>query len=86
MIGRGAYGAPWLPGALAADLGNGEGAGPPRGQALCDLVLEHVEAMLEHYGRALGLRNARKHIAWYLDPHRPPRSRPKGMAPAPVHG
>ena len=27
---------------------------------------EHVEAMLGHYGASLGLRNARKHIGWYL--------------------
>jgi tRNA-dihydrouridine synthase B len=27
----------------------------------------HVEAMLAHYGEHLGLRNARKHIGWYLE-------------------
>ena len=28
---------------------------------------EHVEAMLIHYGSALGLKNARKHVGWYLE-------------------
>ena len=27
----------------------------------------HVEAMLSHYGAHLGLRNARKHVGWYLE-------------------
>ena len=27
----------------------------------------HVDAMLDHYGAHLGLRNARKHIGWYLE-------------------
>ena len=66
MVGRGAYGAPWLPGTLAAALSNSAGTTPPKATALSELVLEHVEAMLEHYGPGLGLRNARKHIAWYL--------------------
>jgi tRNA-dihydrouridine synthase B len=66
MIGRGAYGAPWLPGLLADGMTRKTGTHPPCGEALRDLVLEHVEAMLTHYGTGLGLRNARKHIAWYL--------------------
>lgn len=67
MIGRGAYGAPWQPGIIGAALA-GEPATPaPQGGALRDLVKRHVEDMLHHYGRKLGLRNARKHIAWYLE-------------------
>ena len=31
------------------------------------IACEHVEAMLAHYGAHLGLRNARKHIGWYLE-------------------
>ena len=67
MIGRGAYGAPWLPGQIGAALaGEGDASGPALSD-LCDLVIEHFDAMLDHYGTPLGLRNARKHIAWYLD-------------------
>jgi tRNA-dihydrouridine synthase B len=67
MIGRGARGRPWLLGAVAAALGGRRPAAAPTGRALRDLVLEHYEAMLEHYGPALGVRVARKHLGWYLD-------------------
>jgi tRNA-dihydrouridine synthase len=33
----------------------------------CRIAVRHIEAMLAHYGEALGLRNARKHIGWYLE-------------------
>jgi nifR3 family TIM-barrel protein len=67
MVGRGACGAPWLPGRIAAALATGQDPGPPpwREQAL--IAREHYEAMLEHYGRGHGVRNARKHIASYLE-------------------
>jgi tRNA-dihydrouridine synthase B len=67
MIGRGAYGAPWLPGQIAAFLATGVDPGPPSSKEQCAIACEHVEAMLTHYGRRLGLKNARKHIGWYLE-------------------
>ncbi len=66
MIGRGAYGAPWLPGRIAAFLAAGRDPGPPPLAEQGRVALAHVRDMLAHYGRALGLRNARKHIGWYL--------------------
>ena len=68
MIGRGAYGAPWLPGRVAAFLDGS--AAPDDAPTLAEqsaIAREHVEAMLVHYGAELGLRNARKHIGWYLE-------------------
>lgn len=67
MIGRGAYGAPWLPGRIAAFLASRRDPGSPSLKVQADIACEHVEAMLSHYGSALGLRNARKHIGWYLE-------------------
>jgi len=67
MIGRGAYGRPWFPGGLAAFAANGAIPEPPSGDALVDLVRGHYEAMLGHYGVAVGLRAARKHLGWYLE-------------------
>ncbi|MEZ5774385.1 MAG: tRNA dihydrouridine synthase DusB [Hyphomicrobiaceae bacterium] len=72
MIGRGACGRPWLPGAIARALSAAGGDPETReGEdftgSLAELVEEHYEAMLGHYGRELGLRNARKHLIWYLD-------------------
>lgn len=65
MIGRASYGAPWLPGQIGANLDGHSPVAQPRGSAFAELVGEHYEAMLAHYGVALGLRNARKHLAWY---------------------
>ena len=68
MIGRGAYGAPWLPGRIAAVLeGANETASDPDLAEQGVLAVEHVDAMLTHYGTWLGLKNARKHIGWYLE-------------------
>ena len=67
MIGRGAYGAPWLPGHVAAYLASGRMPAPPPLEVQGRIAREHFESMLSHYGTGLGLRNARKHIGWYLE-------------------
>jgi tRNA-dihydrouridine synthase B len=67
MIGRGAYGAPWLPGRIAGFLATKRLPAAPSFAEQGRIAREHVEAMLTHYGAALGLRNARKHIGWYLE-------------------
>lgn len=66
MIGRGAYGAPWQPGRIGAALVTGIDPGPPPLAEQGRIAVAHIEAMLFHYGRALGLKNARKHVGWYL--------------------
>jgi nifR3 family TIM-barrel protein len=65
MIGRGACGAPWLPGMIAA-IAAGRPFTPPGGPALGALVAGHYEAMLGHYGDAVGVKAARKHLGWYM--------------------
>ncbi len=66
MIGRGAYGAPWLPGQIARSLETGHDAPGPSLPEQRRIALAHIAAMFEHYGAALGNRNARKHVGWYL--------------------
>jgi tRNA-dihydrouridine synthase B len=68
MIGRGAYGAPWLPGQIAAALRSGAEAIDllPLDEQRA-VAVAHVDAMLSHYGTHLGLKNARKHVGWYLE-------------------
>jgi len=66
MIGRGAYGKPWLPGQVAAYFAGDREIETPSGQDLRQLILSHHEAMLNHYGIHVGLRAARKHLDWYL--------------------
>ncbi|MFN3591875.1 MAG: tRNA dihydrouridine synthase DusB [Thermaurantiacus sp.] len=65
MVGRGAYGRPWLLAQLMAELsGRPVQAGPTVAQ-LRDLVLAHYDAMLAHYGIRNGVPIARKHLGWY---------------------
>lgn len=67
MVGRGAYGAPWMPGRIAAALETGCDPGAPSLNQQRDTAVAHVEEMLRFYGTFLGLRNARKHMGWYLE-------------------
>ncbi len=61
MVGRAAYGRPWLPGEIA-----GKAAAPA---SLLDYIVAHYEDMLAHYGVVTGVRHARKHLGWYIDRH-----------------
>jgi len=72
MIGRGAYGRPWIVGQAAAYLRTGVWPADPPPTAIADIAVAHYEAMLEHYGTHRGLRHARKHLSWYLKAARGP--------------
>ncbi len=67
MVGRGAYGAPWLPGRIARWLASGTDPGAPLPAERLALIAEHYDAILDHYGAHLGVLNARKHLVWYLE-------------------
>ena len=70
MVGRASYGAPWIVGQIAgAAGGNTFSNAPANGAALADYVVAHYEDMLALYGTESGLRQARKHLGWYLDRH-----------------
>ncbi|MFZ5791958.1 MAG: tRNA dihydrouridine synthase DusB [Pseudomonadota bacterium] len=65
MIGRGAYGRPWLLKQVMHYLRTGERLPDPPLVRQLETVLEHFRDMLAHYGAAAGLKIARKHLAWY---------------------
>ena len=65
MIGRGAYGRPWFPAQVAAFLATGERRRDPDLATKRRTMDHHIRDMLHHYGRAHGLRLARKHMGWY---------------------
>ena len=67
MIGRGAYGAPWLFARVVAVLEGAADPGEPSARVQAQTVRTHYEAMLSFYGRELGRRNARKHLGWYVE-------------------
>ncbi|MES2270700.1 MAG: tRNA dihydrouridine synthase DusB [Pseudomonadota bacterium] len=65
MIGRGAYGRPWLIGQVMHWLKTGERLEDPSLAEQYDVILDHYRAMLDHYGTETGVNMARKHIGWY---------------------
>ncbi len=67
MVGRGAQGRPWFPGQLARYLATGKREPPPGLGEQLALVGALYGEMLAHYGLAIGLRHARKHLGWALD-------------------
>ena len=65
MIGRGAYGRPWLLGQTMRWLRDGERLPEP---GLADQyrgIVEHYDDMLTLYGTEVGVNIARKHLGWY---------------------
>ncbi|WP_221791957.1 tRNA dihydrouridine synthase DusB [Aquisediminimonas sediminicola] len=65
MIGRGAYGKPWLLGQVMAALGNRPVFDTPTVEEQYHIIVEHYEDMLDLYGAQTAVPLARKHIGWY---------------------
>jgi tRNA-dihydrouridine synthase B len=65
MIGRGAYGRPWLLAQVMDALSGGEPRADPSVAEQYAVLSEHYEAMLSLYGTEAGVPIARKHIGWY---------------------
>ena len=65
MIGRGAYGKPWLLGQVMQWWQTGEARPDPGIEEQYGVILEHYRAMLDHYGEDVGVKIARKHLGWY---------------------
>jgi len=67
MIGRGAYGRPWIAGAIDRALQTGMSTEEPRLDARLAIVLDHLNASLRFYGDEHGVRIFRKHLGWYVE-------------------
>ncbi|OUS08517.1 tRNA dihydrouridine synthase DusB [Rhodobacterales bacterium 52_120_T64] len=67
MVGRGAQGQPWVLAQIAAEVSGKTYTRVPQGSDLADVILTHYEDMIRFYGPELGVRNARKHLTWYLE-------------------
>jgi tRNA-dihydrouridine synthase B len=65
MVGRGACGKPWFLRQVIHFLRTGERLPDPSLAEQRDILLEHYDAMLSHYGIEAGVRVARKHLGWY---------------------
>jgi tRNA-dihydrouridine synthase B len=65
MIGRGAYGRPWLLAQTMAELADGAAWSEPSLDEQLDTMLGQYDEMLSLYGTQTGVNLARKHIGWY---------------------
>ncbi|RHW16567.1 tRNA dihydrouridine synthase DusB [Sphingomonas gilva] len=65
MIGRGAYGRPWLLAQVMHWMRTGEELPDPSIEVQYHLIVEHYHMMLEHYGGEVGVNMMRKHLGWY---------------------
>jgi nifR3 family TIM-barrel protein len=66
MIGRGAYGRPWIAEAIDAALDGRAALAEPGPAERLSIVLEHMSESLAFYGQRLGLKIFRKHLGWYV--------------------
>ena len=65
MIGRGAQGNPWIFRQVAQYLATGEILPLPTEAERLSVMLRHLDMLVEHKGEYLGIREMRRHGAWY---------------------
>lgn len=65
MIGRGAQGNPWIFHQILHYFETGELIGKPPMEEMIKTMLRHAKLQIEFKGDYLGIREMRKHAAWY---------------------
>ena len=65
MIGRGAHGNPWIFHELVEYERTGVLPTRPTKQEIKQTMLRHARLQIEFKGDYLGIREMRKHVAWY---------------------
>ncbi|MCD8152969.1 MAG: tRNA dihydrouridine synthase DusB [Clostridiales bacterium] len=65
MIGREAEGNPWIFRQILHELEAGEPLPKPSVREMADMILRHAGLLLEVKGEYIGIREIRKHAAWY---------------------
>ncbi len=65
MVGRGAYGKPWVVKQIIDYFRTGQESAAPARTEIGALVVEHYDSIIVHYGAHAGVGIARKHIGWY---------------------
>lgn len=66
MVGRGALGNPWVFREINEYFDKGIIISPPTLEEKCDVLLRHISAVVAYKGEFVGMREARKHTAYYL--------------------
>ena len=69
MVARAAKGNPWIFREIKAGLEKGLDLVPARPELdeVRDMMLRHIDLMLEQKGEYIGVREMRKHVAWYTE-------------------
>ena len=67
MIGRGAYGRPWIAAAIDAALESGGTFAEPDMPSRLAIALDHLADSIAFYGDEHGLKIFRKHLGWYVE-------------------
>ena len=65
MIGRGARGNPWILKRTAHYLETGELLAEPTGAEIGEMILRHARMQVKMKGEYIGMKEMRKHVAWY---------------------
>lgn len=65
MIGRAARGNPWIFGRINRFLETGVKEEEPGVQKVKEMILKHARLQIEYKGEYTGMREMRKHVAWY---------------------
>lgn len=71
MVGRAARGNPWIFKQIKEYLETGNLIDKPTSQEVKEMILKHSRGLVEYKGEYTGVREMRKHIAWYTQglPH-----------------
>lgn len=65
MIARGAQGNPWIFAQISHFLETGEELPKPSAKEMVEMVLRHAKMQIAFKGKFTGMREMRKHAAWY---------------------
>ncbi len=66
MVGRGALGNPWIFSQINAYMTEGKLLPDPTLCERFDVMRRHIELLCKYKGEDVGMREARKHVAWYI--------------------
>lgn len=66
MVGRGAQGNPWIFKRILHYLETGELLPEPTAQERVEKALYHAKMLIAYKGEYIGVREMRKHMAWYM--------------------
>jgi len=66
MVGRGAQGNPWIFKRILHYLQTGELLPEPTAEERVEKALRHAQMLIDYKGEYIGVREMRKHMAWYM--------------------